>query len=85
MDEYFSGIGVDYDMISLNIGFYLGHEPIYKVWHRKRRFRKLYQNYLREAKKRGIETIGWTVNNKKNLKYFKNSSIGYILTDNVGP
>ena len=30
-EKYLDGVGITHDYVSLNVGIYLGHEPVYKL------------------------------------------------------
>ena len=84
-DTYLSGVGLTHDMVSLNMGLYLGHEPLYYIFFRKKRFWNYVSLYMEEAKRRGVQTIGWTVNKKKKISKIKTYGVELLLTDNVNP
>ena len=83
--KYLDGIGTTHDMVSLNVGIYMGHEPLYKLIRRKKRFWNYFEKYLTEAQSRGVTTVGWTVNNKKKIERIKKMGIEYLLTDQIHP
>jgi glycerophosphoryl diester phosphodiesterase len=83
--KYFGGIGISHDYVSLNVGIYLGHEPWWKIIRRRRRFWNYLYRYLDEAKKRGVPTIGWTVNNRRKLHTLLQTDMEFLLTDRTTP
>ena len=82
--KYFDGLGVTHDVISLNVGFYLGHEKYWPIG-RRRRFWKKYKKFQEEAYIRDAMYIGWTVNKKKKISKLRDSGIPYLLTDRINP
>lgn len=83
--KYIDGIGITHDIVSLNVGIYLGHEPIYKLICRGRRFWNYLDQFLATADSKGITTIGWTVNRAKKIKRLQSMNIPYLLTDRLYP
>lgn len=83
--KYIDGVGKTHDMVSLNVGIYMGHEALWKVICRNRRFWNYLDNFLNEASSKGITTIGWTVNNVKKIKRLKSMNIPFLLTDKMYP
>jgi len=84
-EKYFGGIGHTHDAISLNLGFPLGHRGSLNPFFRKKRFWKLVNKFVSEAKKRSATTVGWTVNKKKKISKLVSLEIEYLLTDLVNP
>ncbi|WP_372654658.1 glycerophosphodiester phosphodiesterase family protein [Halobacteriovorax sp.] len=83
--KYIDNIGITHDYISLNAGLYLGHEPLYRVIGRRKRFWKYLTSLLEETKLKEIPVIGWTVNKKKKIKKLKSLNIDFLLTDRINP
>lgn len=83
--KYIDGIGITHDYISLNVGIYLGHEPMYKILCRKKRFWKYLNAYLQETKMKSIPTIGWTVNRTNKIKKLREMDLEFLLTDRMNP
>jgi glycerophosphoryl diester phosphodiesterase len=82
---YIDGIGKTHDMVSLNVGLYLGHEPLWKLPRRSKRFWNLLDQYIQKTKELGIKTIGWTVNKDKKIERLIDMDIDYLLTDKLYP
>lgn len=83
--KYLDGVGTTHDMVSLNVGIYVGHEPLYKLICRGKRFWDYLDKFLTEADSRGITAIGWTVNRVKKIQRLKEMGIPYLLTDKMYP
>jgi glycerophosphoryl diester phosphodiesterase len=81
-DKYFSGLGKTHDVISLNVGFYLGHEPFIPIG-RRYRFWKKYNAFIDKVKETQAPVIGWTVNKSKKIRKLIDSDIPFLLTDNL--
>lgn len=84
-ETYLEGAGSTHDMVSLNVGIYMGHEPLWKLICRSRRFWNYLDNFLAEADAKGVTTIGWTVNRIKKIKRLQSMNIPYLLTDQMYP
>jgi hypothetical protein len=63
----------------------MGHEPLWKLICRGKRFWRYLDAYLTEAKSRGVKTVGWTVNRTKKIKRLQNMDIEFLLTDQMYP
>ena len=81
--KYIDGIGITHDYISLNVGTYMGHEPLYKLICRRKRFLRYLNSFLQLAQSKSIPVIGWTVNSFKKIKKIQSLEIDYLLTDRV--
>jgi glycerophosphoryl diester phosphodiesterase len=81
--KYFDGIGITHDYISLNVGIYLGHEPLYKLINRRKRFWRYLNQLLDTARNKSIPILGWTVNSRKKIKRLKLMEIDFLLTDRI--
>lgn len=84
-ESYLDGVGITHDYVSLNVGIYMGHEPLWKLICRGKRFWNYLDKYLTEAKSRGIPTVGWTVNKVKKIRRLKSMEIEFLLTDLMYP
>lgn len=81
--KYIDGIGITHDYISLNVGIYLGHEPLYKFINRRKRFWRYLNLLLDTARNKSIPILGWTVNSRKKIKRLKLMEIEFLLTDRM--
>ena len=81
--KYIDGIGITHDYISLNVGIYMGHEPLYKLICRRKRFWRYLNSFFQLAKSKAIPVIGWTVNSRKKIQKLKNMEIDFLLTDRI--
>jgi len=84
-EKYLGGVGITHDMVSLNVGIYMGHEPLWKLICRSKRFWNYLEDFLTEADSKGVTSIGWTVNRVKKIKRLKSMNIPYLLTDKMYP
>lgn len=83
--KYIGGAGITHDVVSLNVGIYMGHEPLWKLIFRSRRFWNYLDDFLAEAQSKGITVVGWTVNRHKKIRRLKDMNIPYLLTDQLYP
>jgi glycerophosphoryl diester phosphodiesterase len=81
--KYIDGIGITHDYISLNVGIYMGHEPLYKLICRKKRFWKYLNDFLDTTKSKSIPVLGWTVNSRIKIQKLKKMKIDFLLTDRI--
>jgi glycerophosphoryl diester phosphodiesterase len=82
---YIEGIGKTHDLVSLNVGLYLGHEPLWKIPRRSKRFWNYLDKYIDKTKAAQIKTIGWTVNKEKKIERLIDRDLDYLLTDKLYP
>lgn len=85
-ETYFDNLSVTHDAVGINVGIYLGHEPIWKLVGRKKRFWRLLKKFQEESENRDVQVLAWTVNNKKKIrKLIEEYNFQYLLTDHISP
>ncbi len=80
-DFYFSKKGTHLDMIGLNLGLSLGHEPLWKLIGRRSRMMKMIPEFMERARTEGVPVIFWTVSKEPLLEKLLKFNPDYILTD----
>lgn len=80
-EKFIKLAGKTHDLVSLNVGIFLGHEPIWKIFGRKKRFWRMLSNYQYIAELNQVPTIAWTVNRSSKIKKLLKFDFDYLITD----
>jgi glycerophosphoryl diester phosphodiesterase len=81
--KYLKGIGITHDIVTLNMGFPIGHESIFKFYGKKKRLKRYIQDFANYRDEKQFSTIVWTINTKKSFKRIKDANFKFIVTDKI--